>query len=220
MKDYKEIAITCPECGKNDSATVYELVNVTKNPELREKIVDLSLFSWTCPHCGAKRNLEQPLLYLDKQLEFAVYFAPVYDKYLEEKLELPKGLSQKTLSRLRKVSEINDLIEKILIYEAGLDDRIVELSKLALINYGLDFGGHKYMPDKLFFEKLVATAEGRELNFIWADVTGEATSYSLRGEVYDNITDDMAEILAENIAPLTVIDLKWAMEQIKKSHKK
>ncbi|MEI7885180.1 MAG: CpXC domain-containing protein [Clostridia bacterium] len=220
MSKFKEIAITCPDCGKKGSAVVYELVNVTKNPELRAKIIDFSLFSWLCPHCGAKRNLEQPLLYVDKKLEFAVHFAPVYDKYLEEKLELPKGLSQKTLGRLRKVSEINNLVEKILIAEAGLDDRMMEFCKLALINYGLDFGGHEYMPDMLFFEKLVATTDGKELNFVWIDVAGEASIYSMRSEVHDNIMDDMAEALAQNIVPLTVIDLKWAMAQVQKYCKK
>ena len=41
--------ITCPACGEKADAKMWASVNVTLDQELRESVLDESLFTWTCP---------------------------------------------------------------------------------------------------------------------------------------------------------------------------
>ena len=47
--------ITCPACGEKADAKMWASVNVTLDQELRESVLDESLFTWTCPQCGHER---------------------------------------------------------------------------------------------------------------------------------------------------------------------
>ena len=65
MSKQRKITYKCEFCGKPFDTTVYDSVNVDLDPELREKILNGSLFMHECPHCHKKNALlyllgEQP----------------------------------------------------------------------------------------------------------------------------------------------------------------
>ena len=44
--------VTCPGCGKEADFTVWDSVNTTLEPDLKEKVLTGDLFKFTCPECG------------------------------------------------------------------------------------------------------------------------------------------------------------------------
>ena len=76
--------VTCPHCGAIGEYSAYQSVNVTLNPELRDKMDDLSLFTWVCPNCGKKYICSYPFLYHDMERGILQYLQV---NMPEEKLE-------------------------------------------------------------------------------------------------------------------------------------
>lgn len=68
--------ITCPACGEKADAKMWASVNVTLDQELRESVLDESLFTWTCPQCGHDALLSYPCLYHDMANKFMIYLVP------------------------------------------------------------------------------------------------------------------------------------------------
>ncbi len=124
--------VVCPKCDASTEATLYTSVNVTNHKELRDQALSESLFKWTCKKCGYTARLTYPMLYNDMKKRFMVYLIPkidhfqLADKALEEEFKTLKHINK------RIVPDFNTFKEKIFIFESGLDDMAVELTKLAI----------------------------------------------------------------------------------------
>lgn len=125
-------AVVCPMCGELGKAEIFTSVNTTAHPNLREKVLDGRLFSWECPSCNYVARLTYPILYNDMKNRFMVYFIPKIDRFqlcdkeLEEKYNNLRNINK------RIVPDFNSFKEKIFIFESGLDDMAVELTKVAI----------------------------------------------------------------------------------------
>lgn len=124
--------VVCPNCDSSTEATLYTSINVTNNKELRKQALDESLFKWKCKSCGHEARLTYPMLYNDMKKRFMIYLIPkiehfqLADKALEEEFKTLKHINK------RIVPDFNTFKEKIFIFESGLDDMAVELTKLAI----------------------------------------------------------------------------------------
>ena len=74
MSKIRTIKLTCPECGEEFDFDVYESVNVTLDPDLKEKVLDGGIFSASCPKCGHTETLVHPFLYHDMDRKFMIRF--------------------------------------------------------------------------------------------------------------------------------------------------
>ncbi len=125
-------AVVCPMCGELGKAEIYTSVNVTKAPGFRPRVLEGELFSWTCPNCNYNARLTYPILYNDMKNRFMIYLIPKVDRFqlcdkeLEEKYGNLRNISK------RVVPDFNSFKEKIFIFESGLDDMAVELTKVAI----------------------------------------------------------------------------------------
>ncbi len=107
-------------------------MNVTIDTQLREQVLNESLFDWRCQSCGFAAHLVYPCLYHDMDRKFMVYLLPdVHDARLEDKAVDDQFPELRGLRR-RVVSTLSELKEKVLIFEARLDDMATELSKAAM----------------------------------------------------------------------------------------
>ena len=124
--------ILCPKCGESTETDLYTSVNVTNHKDLRAKVMNESLFKWTCQSCGHTARLTYPVLYNDMKNRFMIYLIPriehfqIADKQLEDEFNTLKHIDK------RIVPDFNTFKEKIFIFESGLDDMAVELTKLAI----------------------------------------------------------------------------------------
>ena len=111
--------VVCSSCGRPDEIEFRNSVDVSASPELKEKVKSGELFVWTCPECGSANLLNLPFLYHDpaERLMLLLTSAPVRSE------ELPEGYTG------RIVRSVGELIEKINIFDSGLDDVVIEMCK-------------------------------------------------------------------------------------------
>lgn len=125
-------AIVCPMCGELCKSEIYTSVNPTVNKKIRSRVLDGELFAWTCPSCGHHARLTYPILYNDMKNRFMVYLIPKIDRFQLCDKELEEKYSNLRNINKRIVPSFNSFKEKIFIFESGLDDMAVELTKLAI----------------------------------------------------------------------------------------
>lgn len=122
--------VSCPRCGEAVETRMWPGVNAEVNPNLREQVLQETLFNWTCPACGYVAQMAYPCLYHDKGRKFMIYLIPNGGKTELDAVDVDHAFPQIGYVQKRVVSSLAALKEKILVFEAGLDDRAVELVKL------------------------------------------------------------------------------------------
>lgn len=120
---------TCGRCGAETSVSIYSSINVGEQPELKAEILDGSAFVWQCPHCGTMNLKQYQTLYHDPSEKLMVWLTRGSEE-LEEQVRAAysklEGLDDYTM---RFVDDAGSLIEKIKIFDAGLDDLTMEMTK-------------------------------------------------------------------------------------------
>ena len=128
-----KLKVTCPSCGHAHETTTYPGINVGESPELKARVKDGSLFIWECPHCGARNLARYQTIYHDPDQRLMIWLLPEGSLPEEQRKLLESRLSgiSDTLDGyvLRRVGDVGSLIEKVNIFDAGLDDMVIEMSK-------------------------------------------------------------------------------------------
>ena len=134
--------VACPKCGRTSVTDITLRGNTREDPTLREDIFSEKLFRWKCSLCGYGGMYRHPLLYDDIDRGFMVYYIPLVerrvlvDAALEKEYAALKGIAR------RVVPTVNAMMEKITLFELGLDDRAVELTKFAAADVVAKDTGH------------------------------------------------------------------------------
>lgn len=124
--------VSCPKCSHTGSAHLYISINATNDPQFRDDLLSGKLLEYTCPNCGYQGRYTYPLLYNDMKRRFMVYLIPEIDRFQLEDRALEEDYRNLKGIRKRLAPDFNALKEKIFIFESGLDDMAVELTKYAI----------------------------------------------------------------------------------------
>jgi hypothetical protein len=125
---------TCRSCKTVSKQRLWDSVNVTLDPSLRERALSGDIFRLTCPACGEGVHAQYDCLYHDMQKTFMVQLTHE-DRVGEVSVALAEAAKQMTMReqyRMRIVTSFHDMVEKIFVLEAGLSDGIVEIIKVLL----------------------------------------------------------------------------------------
>lgn len=136
---------TCSECGHVGEAAYYDVVDAVEDPTAREHVLSGEAFTYSCPSCGAIYTLDYPMLYTDTDHRCMVYCAggcevgeevdAIFDSFADledaEQESMPVLLNNKLATCRRIVPTPEALIEKLDIFNACLDDRVVEILKVS-----------------------------------------------------------------------------------------
>ena len=202
MSMHHEVGITCPKCQKAGVFTVWDSINTKLDPDMKDRVKSLEAFRYHCGHCGTDVQVDYGFLYHDMDHHFMVFYAPT-DK------------DQKAGYVFRLVRSKADLLEKIAIFEAGLDDRLMELTKAA----ALAQVGEK---DKDFTvtESHFVTADDGSLRLNLIDGTHGQQAYvdfaNGLGQLYGQFEKNFAADLPAEDAVLARIDADWTQQFLNK----
>lgn len=139
--------IRCPQCAHEQDVTLYESVNVTESPELREQLMANRLNAVACEKCGLSFRVDKKLLYHDAGRGVIIYWFPEGAGSSTEQQEafleslktladlLPGGMAAPTVHLVYRRTE---LIERIYLLEAGLNERVIEYVKAMIYARNMD----------------------------------------------------------------------------------
>ena len=120
------VPVSCNKCHQTTEIDVRQSINVALDPELKARVKDGSLFVWECPYCGHRNLALYQTLYHDPDAKLMVWLLPGDAQPPQQVAEAVKQLEGYTL---RIVREVGDLIEKVNLHDAGLDDTVLEMCK-------------------------------------------------------------------------------------------
>lgn len=171
MSSCQPTTVTCPQCGNAGEFTTWQSLNVDLNPEEKEKLLSGELTKFTCPSCGHSAEVAYPLLYHDMRRQLMIYL--VYGGDTKDIEGLPMGKLMHGY-RFRRVGSRNELLEKVRIFEADFDDRLMELFKLMLRR-------QMEAPDEepLFFSGREVREDGKDLLFFVRFPAGGQDSFGV-----------------------------------------
>ena len=76
MTRQRTIELECPKCGEKQSLTLYDSINVSLDPSLKEKLFKGEINIFQCKKCKEKAFVPMPLLYHDMEKHLLVQFYP------------------------------------------------------------------------------------------------------------------------------------------------
>ena len=139
--------VTCNQCNEVMEYDVFDSVNVTLNPILKDKVINDELFVLTCPKCGKMFYLSYPFIYNDMDVHYMIRYTnnENVDKLKGEFNTFVNTINSELKSNFKELSykyrivnEYERLKEKVRIFDRDLDDRIIELYKYEFIVNGYD----------------------------------------------------------------------------------
>ena len=129
MSIIKEASAPCSKCGEKQVIRIYRSINVSEDPQLKEKVRNGSLFLWECPHCGQANLAKYETLYHDPAARLMVWLLPEGDISETQMKAITMHTKAMGGYTLRRVTDMGSLMEKVLIHDAGLDDVVLEMCK-------------------------------------------------------------------------------------------
>ena len=204
----KEVA--CPNCSEISNAHLYISINATNDPQFREELLSENLLKWKCENCGYEGRFTYPLLYNDMKRRFMIYLIPQIDRFQLEDRELEDDYRNLKGITKRITPDFNSFKEKVFIFESGLDDMAVELTKLAISQtvakkYGLDQVEEGYLS--------MYNRETNTMGFtFFVGENHEPYVQSARLEVYARSAQIVSEVghHDKKISGFIKIDREWA----------
>ena len=215
FEDEIEDAIICPNCNHEQELHVTPTVNVTLDPDMKEKVLSGEIFLFTCENCGFSGFAGFPFIYEDKETYggFLIYMEPgCEDREVGVDGDIADQVRLQNMT-MRLVTTINELKEKIFIFDAGLDDRVVELFKmLALSKMKADDASQ--IPDELRFSKM-ETVDGEEKMFFAAFSDEQYLGVlELPYALYQSCLITGEPIWDSPIHECGMVDQKWILDRL------
>lgn len=170
MSKFHTTKIACPECKKPYKIKIWDSVNVQLNPEKKEELLSNAFFKTVCPHCKAETYCIYGFLYHDMSKKYMISLMQDYSN-----ISIMDDMSSEYF--FRKVEDPNQLIEKIRIFDAGLNDIVMEIMKKIVSDI------MKLKPNMLF-------CNVEKDDFVFLILGEEEKAISVPRSIYDMILKD------------------------------
>src|SRR3989338_2609359 len=137
MAESRSFQLNCA-CGHEFETILWDSINVTENKGLKSQLLNGEINIIQCPKCKKKSYIEKELLYHDMDLKLWILMYPQMDRPKWPSLEDEMGQKLQQKLKLdayafRMVFGRDELVEKVRIFDSGLDDRVIELLKLRVV---------------------------------------------------------------------------------------
>lgn len=215
MSSSYETAITCPDCGKDGPFIIWRSINVDISEGMGEAVRDGSAFLFTCPHCGSKHPVDYGFLYHDMHNKIWIHYTQsdedekkVLDMLTGDDFMVKELVTEGYIIRI--VRSMNQLREKLFIFDNNYDDRVIEYMKLIFASMLL-----KEHPEEDFDEILLFIDNDGNKSFEFIrDGKGFADA-PIDDELYKKVEPILEEKSIPALRPSTgKIDFSWARDNL------
>lgn len=222
MSKHMKEQITCPECGKKSDFLIWESINTTLDPEMKQAVRDGSAFMFKCPHCGHQAHVDYGFLYHQMEDRIMIHYAnsdenakeihQMFEKYASDDNPINKMVGDLLHNNylIRIVRTHNQFLEKLAIFDAGMDDRIIEIIKLFFWAQLHQQDNNQKVDELLMF----TAPDGKHIIQFIADGKGFATA-EITDDMYNDIQSHFGKNLPDMRKDKIIIDRQWALEHIK-----
>ena len=215
------VFIECPLCHKEVELKMWSSINTLENPEYKDAVRDMSAFEFICPECGEKYYLDYGFLYHQMEDKIMIQYimaeededSEETDSFYDEDDEGEISDFEKVLVNrgylYRVVFSQAELLEKLLIFDSGLDDRIIEFFKaIAFAQY------LKNHPGTIKNVRLLYNYEdGKHFTEIFSG-TSKVGVVDLPMAYYEKLKEKYSPYLTDIRKDEPYIDMDWALHTL------
>ena len=155
MSTWQDVTLRCPSCAASVAARIALGAHVTRAPQIREQVLARTFHQFVCGHCATQLDLAQPFVYtdfdrdqwilvrnVDEERDWRMWEQRLKDditRAFEHGSPLVHDISKRLFARV--VFGYEALREKLVIWNAGLEDAIVECIKVRALSTDPSLGG-------------------------------------------------------------------------------
>ena len=214
-----KVTFQCPKCLKNVEAEQWSAVNGDKNPQQKLKLLEGTLFKVKCKNCGNVATVGYPLIYNDTKQNYMIWL--VYDdQEIKHVTEYYKKSKSDSISdddteaadpecRQRIVLSPDALREKIMIFDSGLDDKIIEIMKLAYAKEA-----QRTLKNDSIAAAFFSNRDGEQQIEMYTE-KGKAFSSPVSQKIYEHLEDKYGGKASYAEDRVYVIDDVWALDLLR-----
>lgn len=214
-----KVNFKCPKCGQTVEAEQWTAVNGDKNPQQKLKILEGSLFKAKCPKCGKETKIGYPMLYNDTKQNYMIWL--VYDEeevkhttdyFKNSKNDLIEDENGDVVDkdcRQRIVMSPEALREKIMIFDSGLDDKMIEILKLAYAKEA-----QRALRDDNIAAAFFSNRDGEKRIEMYTE-KGKAFVSPMSRRIYEEIDDKYGGKASYAEDRVFIIDDVWALNLLR-----
>ena len=197
----KEKTVECPACGAAGVRNAPPIVDLAADSAVFGRLLTGDFFEWTCPGCSRRFFANDVLLCLHPGRGYGVYLVPGYK---DATLLIPTVYRSRCKGTLRVAASFVDFAEKLRIFEAGLDDRVIEAMKAVYATVSNQTGQGAVC--QMVFEEI--RSDGR-LGFAVLREDGEDV-VDIPQEAYDRAAEDFGPLFPQDDGSAFVkVDSAW-----------
>lgn len=226
MAEIKKQKFTCPKCGQDIELELLAGMEVPYDEDYKKRVMDDSFFTMHCKHCNMVLPFAYSSSYNDLEKKFLLWLVPNMNEEdqeriasYNERLETDNVLKlARSGYRFRVVRNSTDFREKILIFDAGLDDRIVEIMKVNYVPSILKQVGEESKIVGFYFDWRI-DGQGGQWMIIFDNQKPMIAPFDMK--YYEETEAKWKRSLSRSTPKgLTAIDSKWASDFLVKKMKK
>jgi len=204
--------ITCPDCKHQYDFTCWESLNATLNPKEKEQLLSGDLFNTECPACHTTYQVVYSILYHDMDHKVMTWLI-LNDEDIDSVnsfiksangLEIVDDLTMAGY-KYRFVRTQDELREKALIFDCGLDDRVIEFLKVI---YYAQF--HDEKPDEIITQMYFFNEPSYRI-IIFVEGSSATYSIDLSESLHNEILEDKRSLFDEKSNGALFVDREWAI---------
>jgi len=204
--------IVCTECGHENEVTVYAGLNAQVDTDKYVGLISGTLFNFDCAGCGKKGHLNYDMIYHDIVHRAIIHYVTNKEslKKAVEAIDMMKSLEGENAMpadyTYRIVTSQNSLREKALLFNYGLDDRVMEILKGLSVS-----GAKKEQPDLQIIEALFLTNNGKWYIQIFGNKNMNAEVSMVK---YDELRRKLGDAIEDTEVKDYSVDVDWSIRAL------
>lgn len=211
MSVSEKATIICSKCSAETDFVAWKSITTDTDPIFKEKVRAGELYQCICPKCGNVTVIEYDTLYSEADKDLTIYFVTSKESY-ENAMELLTNEEidneEENNGVFRVVRSRAAFREKLLISDAGYDDRAIEILKLITATHVKEIQGISFDTALFDFQK-------GKYGFRFFE-TGKAGIFiPLVEDMYNQVVIDFSSRYPVDEKDNLEVDINWAIKVVK-----
>lgn len=219
MSNYNMQPIVCPVCKTEHKIKVWENLDGGENKKQKENILNGEFFKFKCKKCEYFAPLAYNFLYSDIKKHIALWLLPEATEEDIKSLNMSYVNSKDEKIYISRIVDTpNELKEKIMINDAGMDDRVVELMKMVYMSQLVEITGDEKIKEEGILEMYIDIKD-EEYSMVIFFENREPIMFPVKYEVYIKLYQDFIELIeADEEEGFVKVDYLWAKKMFDKKN--
>ncbi len=221
MSESTKEKVTCPYCHIQHEFKKWILIDKGSDPGIDEAVRSGELFIFECPSCKSTYDMNYPFAYHEPENRLFIMYANNSDDYENARLLLngEKQSDSEAINRIlslpgykkRLVFGREEFYEKLLLFDRGLDDGVMEIVKLI---YGENLARKQKedLFDAIRYFKDEETGEGV---FFLMKEGQRVGKVNIDDKIYDWVISQYFDKIVEQISNTFIVNFYWALNIVR-----